>query len=452
MCRFFIALFFFGALPSNGLIFWNAEDPPANKETAPSGAYENSGWQHLIRFKDFHGTMISPKHFITAKHLGEAGIVTRPSYFSGEPGQTFTVKPASRLIIEDGAISTDLSIFEIWETFPSYAPLYSNTNEPGKEFVITGKGRGRGNELTRNSQVIGWEWGDVTTEADRWGVSDVLSTSTASSGADLIYSQFDANGGPFECQATGNDSGGGWFIKDGSTWKLAAVTFSADSNRDSNNTVGDDSNFRAAMTKARGFYIGSDTDGWNFIPTSNLQYLNPPSYQTNKDDARFYDKTHSYGTRISSYLSEINLLIQPAITHAALNPSDRFQAWLSGHGLTANNQPGDDADEDGISNLLEYYSDSDAGDFSEANSPFSASLQSNGEMQFTLTESLDLSGRALTSVIQKSNDLENWSNLTPVNEESNNLDEASGTRTRILSHSPGSATEIFYRLKVSLEN
>ena len=73
-------------------------------------------------------------------------------------------------------------------------------------------------------------------------------------------------------------------------------------------------------------------------------------------------------------------------------------------------------------------------------------------MQFTLTESLDLSGRALTSVIQKSNDLENWSNLTTVNEESNNLDEASGTRTRILSHSPGSATEIFYRLKVSLEN
>jgi len=55
-------------------------------------------------------------------------------------------------------------------------------------------------------------------------------------------------------------------------------------------------------------------------------------------------------------------------------------------------------------------------------------------------------------VIQKSNDLENWSDLTTVNEESDNLDEASGTRTRILSHSPGSAIEIFYRLKVALEN
>ena len=435
-------------LPAGGLIFRDGLSPPENTQTAPTGGYEDSGWQHQLRYLTSHATIISPKHFITATHLGaNQEQVTQQAFFNGVGLQTFAVK-GTPVRIGD----SDLRVFEIWETFPSYAPLYSNTNEPGKEFVITGKGRGRGNELTRNSQVIGWEWGDVTTEADRWGVSDVLSTSTASSGADLIYSQFDANGGPFECQATGNDSGGGWFIKDGSTWKLAAVTFSADSNRDSNNTVGDDSNFRAAMTKARGFYVGSDTGGWNFIPTSNFQYLNPPSYQTNKDDARFYDKTHSYGTRISSYLSEINLLIQPAITHAALNPSDRFQAWLSGHGLTANNQPGDDADEDRISNLLEYYSDSDAGDFSEANSPFSASLQSNGEMQFTLTESLDLSGRALTSVIQKSNDLENWSNLTTVNEESNNLDEASGTRTRILSHSPGSATEIFYRLKVALEN
>jgi hypothetical protein len=452
MWRFFIALFLLGALPGSGLIFWNAEDPPANKETAPNGDYANSGWQHLIRFKNFQGIMISPKHFITAKHLGDGVTITRPSYFSGGPEETFTIKPDSRVVIEDGSISTDLSIFEIWETFPSYAPLYSDTNEAGKEFVITGKGRGRGTELTRNSQVVGWEWGDIPTEADRWGVSNVLSTSRASSGADLIYSQFDANGGPFECQATGNDSGGGWFIKDGAVWKLAAVTFSADANRDSNNTVGDNSHFRAAMTKARGFYIGSDTDGWNLIPTSRRQYLNPPSYETNDNDARFYDKTHSYGTRISSYLSKINPLIQPSINHAALNPSDRFLAWLSNHGLTVNNLPGNDADQDGISNLLEYYSDSDAGDFSEVTSPFSASLQSNGEMQFTLTESLDLSGRGLTSVIQKSNDLENWSDLTTVNEESISLDLASGTRVRILSHSTGSATKIFFRLKVTLAN
>jgi len=437
-------------LPASGLIFLNAADPLANKETAPNGAYQDAGWQHLVRFKNFQGTMISPKHFITAAHLGSASIVTQPSYFNGVEDRNFTIKPNSQTIVQVGGNNSDLSIFEIWETFSDHALLYSSTNEVGKEFVITGKGRGRGPAIVRNGETVGWEWGDTSTEADRWGVSTILASRTTSRGVDLIYSHFDANGGPLECQATGNDSGGGWFIKDGADWKLAAVTFSADATRDSNDTAGDSSNFRGAMTKARGFYVGSDSNGWSQIPTSNLSYFNPSSFEKNTSDLRFYDKTHSYGTRISSFLPDLNALIQPSISNAALTPPNRFVAWLSAQGVTNETAPLDDADADGVANLLEYFAGSSAGDEADTRNPLTISRLPNGILQFSIQESLDLAGRGLTSILQQSPDLSNWLPVTAATESSNNIDAATGTRSKIIDLAQPADTRLFYRLEVTL--
>ncbi|MDB4578998.1 hypothetical protein N9105_06790 [Akkermansiaceae bacterium] len=450
MHRLLASLFISTSLPSSGLIFWSADDPPANKETAPTGAYVDSGWQHVLRFKNFQGTMISPKHFITATHLGNGTTVTQPVYFNGVAEKSFTIKPDSREIIQVNGEDSDLSVFEIWESFDRYAPLYTSANEVGKEFVITGKGRGRGDALIRNSETVGWEWGDGTTEADRWGVSTILSTDTAGSGADLIYSQFRSNGGIHECQATGNDSGGGWFIKDGPVWKLAAVTFSADAGRDSNDTVGDNSHVRGAMTKARGFYFGSDVDGWTLIPTNNALYNNPTSFETNNSDSRFYDKTHSYGTRISSFIPELNQLIQPAITNAALSSGARFTAWLNDEGISTQTGPNDDADTDGVTNLLEYFAGSSAGDTSDIITPFSTNQMTSGAMQFTINESLDLSGRGLSGMIEKSDDLSNWSEVTSAVESSNVIAPITGTRTRTLDLAAPVGPKLFFRLKVTL--
>ncbi len=450
MNRLVASLMLLGVLPGHAIIFADGDDPSANKETAPTGVYQDSGWQHLVRFKNFQGTMISPKHFITATHLGSATAITQPMYFNGVADKSFNIKPNSRTILQINGENSDLSVFEIWETFENYAPLYTSTDEVGKEFILTGKGFGQGEELTFNNATVGWKWGDATTEADRWGTSTILSTDVAGSGADLIYSQFDSNGGPHECQATGNDSGGGWFIKEGSVWKLAAITFSADAGRDSNNTIGDGSNFRAAMTRARGFYIGSDSGGWFLIPTNNGQYSNPASFETNDMDARFYEKTHSYGTRISSFITELNPIIQPSITTASLSPETRFGAWLIDQGITTNTSALDDADGDHIPNLLEYFSDSDASDISEAISPFQVTPLTSGAIQFTLIESLDLAGRGLTGVIQKSTDLDTWTPVTTATETSSSMDTAAGTRTRILERPAGSDSELFFRLFVSL--
>ena len=450
MDRLISSLLLLSILPGHGIIFADGDDPAENKETAPTGAYLNSGWQHLLRFKNFQATMISPKHFITATHLGNSsGTIIQPMHFNGVANRSFTIKPDSRIILQANGQNSDLSVFEIWETFDNYAPLYTETDEAGQEFVLTGKGRGQGTALTRNGDTVGWEWGDPTTEFDRWGVSTVLSTTT-SNGSDLIYSQFDASGGPHECQATGNDSGGGWFIKDGPAWKLAAVTFSADASRDSNDTIGDNSQFRAAMTRARGFYLGSDANGWNLIPTNNNLYNNPSQFETNTNDLRFYDKTHSFGTRISSFISDLDPIIQPAITLAALSPEARLTAWLNAQGITTETGPHDDADSDGLSNLLEYYSDSDPGNFSQSTPPLTTTFLPSGITQFTLTESLDLSARGLTGELQQSSDLDTWSPVTTATETSSSVDDTTGIRTRILQLPPSTDTEVFFRFRVTL--
>ena len=433
-------------LPAGAMIFLNAEDPPANKQTAPTGAYENAGWQWEIRYKAFLGTMISPKHFITATHLGQGGTPDQPIFFNEQDDKVFTLaNDGFRL----GIPGTDLSVFEIWETFESYAPLYQGTDEADKEVFICGRGLGRGSVIMDGPDTIGWKWGNSATFADRWGVN-LITDSRLSNGNDFLYTTFDPDGGIHECGLTANDSGGGWFIKENDTWKLAAVSSTVDSLRDTNDTIGDSSHFRATMSRARGFYLGSDSDGWIFIPDDPNDYTDPTEYYKNPSDARHYERTHSYGTRISSYLTELNALIQPAITHAALDGNDRFEAWLAENGVTSQNGLLDDPDGDGHPNLLEYFSNQNP--TVRDLIPLNVERLAGGEIEFTLIESLDLKGRGLTGQIQKSSDLVNWTEVADLDEQSSTLNAAAGYRTRILQSVPESSGNQFYRIEITLAN
>ena len=443
------------------MIFYDAANMPANTETAPTGAFANSGWQHQVvttrvgRTHSYLATIISPKHYITANHLGngwigtgDREIVTQPSFITGGAEETFTIRNGGNpqtiqwLDPADGMLkNTDLRVFEIWETFPSYAELFSQSGNPdvevggnfisfaeqNEEFVMTGYGDGRGLVVSVLDVTRGWQ-GDPNDRKVRWGRNEVDGIVNSERGL-LLYCDFDALTGKSECHAMGRDSGGGWFIKDGEKWKLAGINYTVDS-FEYGPPDPEWGGFRAAVFSGSGLYLG---------PTDEL--ITPGD---------FYERSHTYATRVSAHEAALDAIIQPAKDTALLPPEERLERWVSDHGVSTGLAPDDDADGDGLNNLLEYLTESDPGDSQVRRSPLRLEMPVVGTLHFILVETLDLLGREITTTLEKSNDLTTWSTVTGTTEESNVPDPVTGIRTKVLSLSMLGDAKVYYRLKVEL--
>lgn len=419
--------------PAAGLIFRDGPSPAPNTETAPTGPLAGSGWQWQANYLNYHATIISPKHVITARHLGAGEkVITRPVIFGAPSPETYAIK-GQRITIGD----SDFAIFEVWETFPTYAGLYQGTNESGREVVIHGSGVGRGDEVGE----AGWRWGNGTSRVSRWG-RNVIKGSLSSGDDQFLYFGFDDLLGQDEVMATGGDSGGGWFIKEGGVWKLAAVSFSVDALYSEETVPSDSNGFRGAIYDGTGLSFGRDANGWEVIPASG-QSGNP-------SDIEFYRQSHSYGSRISGRLAEIEAVIAPALAWEALDAGGKFQSWLTDFGVTTETGANDDADDDGLTNLEEYLTESHPGDKAQSESGLRVEFLPGGVQRLTLRESLDLAGRELTSVLEESVDLENWSPISGLSEISNTRDNPAGIRVRVLERSGVGAGPRYLRQKIVL--
>lgn len=270
------------------VIFFTTADPDHNRETAPGGALAGSGWQYQGLFGNFLGTAISPNHFITAAHVGVASTFVSKDYFNGGSDITYTVNTTANSGTGYWNIAgTDLRIFEINGTFSSYAPLYTGSNEVGKDLVVIGRGTQRGTTvLLNNNVVIGWSWGSADLKA-RWGTNQVAATVADNLGAQYLYATFDAAAGGDEAHLSSGDSGGAVFINDGGVWKLAGINYAVDGPWQYTDNASE-SEFRAALFDARGMYFGSDANGWTLVPDNGEPV--PSGF---------------YATRISSYQSQI---------------------------------------------------------------------------------------------------------------------------------------------------
>lgn len=242
-----IATFLFFAASANAIILFATADPTRNT-TPPTGDLADSGWQYEGSFGWALGTAISPHHFITAKHVGS------PSNVFVYRGQNYNVIRS----FEDPI--GDLRIFEVAETFPGYAPLYSRSDEQGRDLVVIGRGTQRGDPILQNGTLHGWQWGPGD-DVQRWGENQV-STANGTS----LYVTFDEQGKPNECMLSSGDSGGASFINDGGVWKLAGINYGIRSTVAS--TAGG-TEFTAALFDTRGFYDLSHTliTGKTAVPT-----------------------------------------------------------------------------------------------------------------------------------------------------------------------------------------
>ena len=414
-----------------GIIFYDTADVTHNREVAPGGAWAGSGWQWQGTFGNYLGTMISPRHFITAKHFGvDSTFINRKAYFTGAGSDAiYHTNPH----VNGGQgwwhlSGTDFRIFEIYGEFADYAPLYTKTNEVGKELVVFGRGRQRGAEVQSLGQTRGWKWGGDDRRA-RWGVNDVDSISNLGVDyGDTLVFDFDAVAGQEECQTALFDSGGGVFIKDGPTWKLAGINLAVDRYYDTNNVCGDESHFDAAMFNAAGFYAGQDC---SWLLATALQ-------------------SRSFVSRISGAAGTIQGIIQSAIDDAALTSTERYEDWIAGYGVVADDLPEENADGDQWDNLVEYLG---VGDPSESGdvAPFKL-IPGVGVLRFEVRENLSAASLGMTWAITESTTpgLGGFMPVVGMSVISSTVDRVQGVRNWVYQIPMPAAPETFYRLEVTL--
>jgi hypothetical protein len=175
------------------------------------------------------------------------------------------------------------------QTFPIYAPLYTNSNENGQHCVVFGRGPDRGAAVIVD-KTNGWAWGS-NYGVKRWGENDIVTNvNFGGSVGQVLQATFDRAGGVNECQLSRGDSSGGLFIQDGGEWKLAGIHHAVSNPFISTNGV-NGSGMEAAMVDYGGVYLGGDGN-WQLI-TNQVADI----------------RAGFYSTRISANLAWINSVI-----------------------------------------------------------------------------------------------------------------------------------------------
>jgi hypothetical protein len=218
MRKLLTALMVAAALTRAGAVMFYSTGDPTFNTNAPGGALAGSGWQWVGNWGSFTGVPIASNLFLTAKHVG--GSVGNALGLNGSVYIT-TAK------FDDA--NSDLTVWQVAGTFPSWAPMYTGTNEVGGHVVVIGRGTQRGAEfLSTNGVLKGWYWGGYD-GVQRWGENDV--TSIEDGGVlynDLLYSTFDAGAGVNEAHLSVGDSSGAMFLYQDGIWQLAGINFAVD--------------------------------------------------------------------------------------------------------------------------------------------------------------------------------------------------------------------------------
>jgi hypothetical protein len=243
-------LFLAGQAAAPGMIFY-ATGNPAFNTTAPTGSLAGSGWQWVGNFGGYAATAVGPHCFVAAHHIG------------GTVGLVFVLNGIGYTTTSyvDDTVS-DLRLWQVAGTFPSWAPLYRTSDEPGKPLVVFGMGDGQGAAVTVDGGLKGWLWGGGQGTL-RWGTNVVYDVVNAGSyWGNLLYALFDPSGGPNVADLANGDSSGPVFINTSAGWCLAGVAAVVDGPFSYDSTGSD--TIDAALFDARGLYIESGS-GWELI-------------------------------------------------------------------------------------------------------------------------------------------------------------------------------------------
>lgn len=206
-----------GVAPSRAILFASTGNPTFNT-SAPGGALQESGWYLQGQWDGKLATPIAAQCFVTAAHVG--GTVGDPFVFGGQTYVTDRVNTNP---------DSDLAVWHVTTSFPTWAPLYRSGNEVGKNLVVFGRGTQRGGVVTVLGKPRGWFWGAGDGWL-RWGTNTVSAIVAGEPGqGSLLAAEFNLGASSTEAHLSVGDSGGGVFIQDGdAVWKLAGINVDVD--------------------------------------------------------------------------------------------------------------------------------------------------------------------------------------------------------------------------------
>jgi len=202
------------APPVRGLILSGSGDPAANTHP-PTGLLASGGWQWQGRWLFALETVVGPRHFVTAHHLG------------GRAGDVFEFRGLRYLAQEvTQRAGTDLDIVTVAGRFADFAPLQAAAREGGRPLLVFGRGGRRGDPEPGR----GW-WVGEYDGVQRWGTNTVAGWVPAdrSPVGELLVIDFSVSAGADEAMYAGGDSGSGAFVLDrDGVWRLAGIGFSVE--------------------------------------------------------------------------------------------------------------------------------------------------------------------------------------------------------------------------------
>jgi hypothetical protein len=189
------------------------------------------------------GIAIGPHHVLTTRHQG-GGVGTTLTFTDGLNAGTYTI--ASETTFGSGV---DLRVVTINATLPTYASLYTGSLV-GQTALIGGFGPQRvaPNYVNNSNELIGYGVENTPGNAHpilfgQNRIDSLASASGAWSNTPLLVADFDGpenvtppyagisptatNKVDYEAALAEGDSGGGWFIDVGGSWKLAGLSHGA---------------------------------------------------------------------------------------------------------------------------------------------------------------------------------------------------------------------------------
>ena len=245
-------------------VLFVSTDDPSHNTTPPEEEAGARAWQLQGIWRTCQGTPVAPRWFLSAKHIG------------GAIGDAFTVHGKTHYAIARILdTESDLVLWGVTESFQDHATLYTGGDESEQRMLLFGRGAVRGKsvllETDGNSVLKGWERGSGQAVM-RWGEN--LVTHIAEDPiliqkglGQLIGAEFNRNGLPDEAGLSPCDSGGGMFLMQDGEWKLAAISYAAGGQY---NTNQEGDGFPAMLFDGGGYFVYTNEDceaegSWEFI-------------------------------------------------------------------------------------------------------------------------------------------------------------------------------------------